>query len=185
MAQQGVNDTESALLRAVRNRIRDYTQFESHQVNVEYDAMAPSAAGNVYVCVLSGGVQAGPEYIAGTVIDELVSVRIAVVMRAPMYPRDRRRNLYFNTLTSINAYLQEIKDQIDFQYTVNDDANTILTDEAGSSEGFIEPLQWSGNGHPQAIGAEFFADSRSESQAGIMREATYIKARRIQTRTYS
>ena len=87
--------SESALLRAVVVQIRLHNTsatYQARQVEVEYDELAPATVGDLYIMVIPAGVEAGPAHnSSGGVIDKFYGVDVAMVLRAPKKPRDRRR----------------------------------------------------------------------------------------------
>jgi len=177
------NASETALLEAVRNRLRTQLTLDDHQCEIEFDEMAPATVGDKYLVVLPGGVSDGPAHrTSGQVIDEVIGVDVTVVLRATSVPRDRHRDVYLRNLMSLNDLIQKVRDAIDFKYEVNTAANVIITGLTGSTYGFTEPLKFQGmQARPVKVSAEFFAASK-EPVAGLARTVYFRGARRIQAR---
>src|SRR3972149_673131 len=97
--------SESALLRAVRDRIRLHADFENRQVEVELDEHVPPTSGDLYVLVVSAGVEPGPSHVTNAgAIDKLYNVDATSAMRAPRVPSDRRRSLFIGLSETLETY---------------------------------------------------------------------------------
>lgn len=177
------NASETALLEAVRNRLRTQLSLPDDACEIEFDEMAPATTGDTYLVVLPGGVTDGPAHkTSGQVIDEVIGVDVTVVRRATAVPRDRHRDVYLRNLTSLNDLIQQVRDAIDFKYEVNIAANAIISGLTGSQHGFIEPLKFAGmDKRPRKVSADFFAASK-EPVAGLARTVNFRGARRMQAR---
>lgn len=177
--------SESALLRAVRDQLRaSPASYTTAQCDIELDFdIIPSSVGDLYVMVLSGGYQTHPNHAtSGGVIDEVYSIDVAVVKRAPKVPRDRRRDMLFPALNSLRTEIKKIVLQIDFKYAVTTAANVIILADDSSSEGFTEPLKLESVGRVQDCPAEWFKAMPGEQVAGVMRVIHFGGARRVTTR---
>ena len=178
---------ESALLRAVRDKIRAHTSFTDRQVDIEFDEMAPATAGDVYVMVLFGGVDETPiNRSSGTVKDYEYGVDVAIAIRSPRKPRDRQRELWVDTAASFEVYENAIRDQVDFSYSVLDDANTLMiaeTEATGKCDEFIIPLRLTGVGPIRRAPAEVFAGVPGSGYAALIRTMRFRGARRPTTRS--
>lgn len=184
--------SESALLRAVVTEIRAHNSsatYLARQVEVEFDEFAPATVGDLYIMVIPAGVEPGPAHnSSGGVVDKLYGVDVAVVLRAPKKPRDRKREYLtdFRGTASVGAHFSthelNINLQIDFSYDVLGTANTFITDELSSSDGFMEPLKFAGLGPIREAPAEVFGGVSGESAAALIRTIRYRGARRIENR---
>ena len=185
--------SESALLRAVVTEIRAHNSsatYLARQVEYEIDELAPATVGGLYIMVIPAGVEAGPTHnTSGGVIDRVYGVDVAIALRAPKKPRDRRREYLtdFRGTTSIGSHFARhefnITEQIDFQNIVMTTANALILAESGSSEGFIETLKFAGLGRIREAPAEVFAGVPGESAAALIRTIRFRGARRIETLT--
>jgi len=176
--------SETALLLAVRNRLRSQvTAFTTDTCQIEYDELAPATVGDLYVVVLPGGITPGPVHNrSGTVVDEIIGIDVSVIIRIPGYPRDRRREKFIDASASLNAHLADVRKQIDWSYTINDDALTLITAQTSSTEEFIIPLRFAGiEARPRLVPSEVFAAKPGETAAGLKRGIQFRGARRIQT----
>jgi hypothetical protein len=164
-------------------------------VEVEIDELAPATVGDLYIMVIPAGVEAGPTHdqsggLAGSSgwIDRLYSVDVAIVLRTPKKPRDRRREYLtdFRGTTSIGAHFARhwlnIGEQIDFNYAVTTTANVLILAESGSADEFIEPLRFASLGPIRDAPAEVFAGMPGEPTAAFIRTIHYRGARRIENR---
>jgi hypothetical protein len=173
--------SESALLEAVRDEIRGNAAFNNNQVQVEHDEMAPSYSGDLYIAVIPAGFRNGPtHHLSGHVNDFIYSVDVAVVMRAPKYPRDRRRDLFVKTTLSLNKHITTILDEVDFTYSVNATANATISSVEGSSYGFIEVLKLTSvDPRPKLVSGAMYGDNPNEARAGLARVIHLTGARRV------
>ena len=177
--------SESALLRATRDRIREHADFTDRQVNVELDERAPATAGDLYIIVTFGSVQPGPNHHpAGSVIDWVYGVNVSIVMRAPKKPRDRTRELWVETSASLQTHMDAVMSRVDFQYPLLADANAYILAEESSTFGFVEPLRFAGAGPIRQAPAEVFAGT-GEPAAAVIRTLQFAGARRVQYLTQS
>lgn len=179
-----MREAEKSLLLAVRNRIRAECGYDDDQCQIEYDEQAPATAGDVYVVVMTGGWQPGPVHrTSGGVNDLVYSVDIGVVRRIGNIPRDRLRNVFYEHVAALTEAIDDIYVEIDFDYTLMNAANTLITEETASTEGFIEPLVFQGmERRPRLVSGEMFAAGQSGQRAGLMRTISFGGARRITTK---
>jgi len=196
--------SESALLRAVVTEIRGHVAdvgppivltYLPRQIEVEIDESAPATAGDLYIMVIPGGIEAGPTHNqSGGVVgssgwtDKLYGVDVAIVIRAPAKPRDRQAELLtgFRGTTALSTGFEthqlNIETQIDFNYTVTTTANALILAETASTDEFTEPLRLAGVGSIRPAPAEVFAGVPGEQTAAFIRTIRFRGARRIQNR---
>ena len=176
--------SESALLRAVRDRIRTHASFSNRQVQVELDDnYCPAIVGDLYVMVVPAGQSEGAHNsVSRYASDILYAVDITVVMRAPKVPRDRQREILIATAASLEVYQLAIESKIDFQEAVTTAANAYIAAEGGGSP-FTEMLKYAGADRIRRAPAELFTGSSGEPVAAIMRTYHYRGARRVKTRS--
>lgn len=175
--------TETALLQAVAERLRDYIELDSLEAQVEHDEQAPVAVGEKYFCVLTGGLSPGPTEAGNVaILDELVSVDITVIIRCAAVQRDKRRDVFLGNVRSLNAYTRKVQEAIHGNYTeLINVANTYIRRESGSTDGFIEPLRFAGTDQrPRLVPGTTFAARPEEKFAGLARTVRFRNARRIQ-----
>ena len=173
-------------MRAVRDRIRAHGSFEDRQVDVELDEMAPPTAGPVYVMVMTGGTEAGPSHATNQgARDILYNVDVAIALRAPKVPRDRKRQMFIALSKSFETYQRYVMDQVDFKYEVNDAANAYIAAETGSQDGFTEVLKFTGSSPFRQASSELFAATAGETVAAVIRTVHFRGARRLEQRTIS
>lgn len=181
---------EKNLLLACRDRLRlpQITRgggggYSDAECNVEFDEMAPATVGNVYIAVIPGGWRPGPRHnTSGGVNDLVYSIKVAVIRRAGSVPRDRTRGFLTN-LNDLNDDIDRVYQVIDWRYELINAANAMIVADGGSSDGFIEPLRWSGEiGSPRLVGAEFFGAKVGQA-AGMIRVMSFGGARRITVKT--
>lgn len=176
--------SEAALCEAVRDEIRAHAAYQERQIDVELDEIAPPTAGDLYILVIPAGSEPGPSHNTNAgAIDRLYAVDVAVAMRAPMVPRDRRRRLFLDRVRSYQLHERNILSKIDFQYAVNTSANALISANEGSTEGFIEPLKFAGTGPFRTAPADLFAAGSGETVAAVIRRIHFRGARRIETRS--
>ena len=171
-------NSETALLQAVRDQIRERCGYKDYECECEYDEMAPATTGDIYIAVLPGGWQPGPvNDLGGGVLDEILGVEVCVVKRATSKPRDRKRGLFLENLEGLNERIFSILAQQHFCVEVKARADALID----STEMFIEMLKWAGcDQRPRAVGSEFFAARSGENSAGLARSVYFRGATRTQ-----
>ena len=175
--------TESALLEAVAERLRDSIELDPTEAEVEHDEQAPVAVGEKYFCILAGGVMPGPSEAGSVLIlDEIVNVDVTVIIRCANVSRDKVREVFLGNVKSLNSQVRKVVEAIHGKYdNVINLANTFIQRESGSTEGFIETLRFAGmDTRPRLVGGATFAARPEESRAGLARTVRFRNARRIQ-----
>ncbi len=178
--------SEVHLMLAVRDRIREHADYEDKHCDVEWDEYAPATAPDLYIMVLFGSVEAGQFYKNGKVEDRVYGVNVSIALRAPRVPRDRQRKLWIEMTNSFHRHVNNIMAQIDFDYTVQANANAqmILDGEAtGACDTFISPLRFQSLGPIRPAPAEIFAGTPGESVAALVRTIRFRGAHRPSVRT--
>lgn len=174
-------DEETAILKAVRDRVREVLSLPSSSVDVELDDYVPAIAGDKHVVIVPNGWTAGPNARNSTTIDNYLNVRVVVFNRIGNIPRDRRRDVFLGYSEGINKDLLAIRNGVEFSYDVVAKANTFLGASAG--EGFIEPLRFgSVDPKPQTVDEEPFTAAApmakaSHNQLAIKRGINFVLAR--------
>lgn len=171
---------EKNLLLAVRNAIRAAGPFANDECEIEYDELAPATSGDKYIIVMPAGWRPGARHnTCGGISDLLYQVDVLVARRITHVPRDRRRERFLDNLQSLTTVMDKVFEAVDFNYTTMNAANTLITAETASTEGFTEPLKFVGmDGRPRIVGAELFGGSE-ENAAGLARTIHFGNARRI------
>lgn len=175
-------DSETALLQALRDAIRQECGYQPEQCEVEFDALVPANCGEVYVAVIPGGWRPGPSTDGnGGVLDELIDVDVEVVIRMAGVPRDRKREVFLSTLGGLNNRLWQIVTTVGhFDYRVITAAKGY---SAASSAGFIVPLKFGGMEQlPRSVSSDYFKARAGEEAAGLARKVFFRGARRLQYR---
>lgn len=175
----GVYDSETSLLVAVRDTLRIcFKDMNEDSIQVEYDEMVPTWAGKRYIAVSPGGTMPGPVHgTGGGVRDELIAITVTPVLRMTEYPRDRRRDLFLFATTALNQMIEQIRDAIDWQWSVMEYANGLL-DVPNTGQGFETALKWLGNEtKPRVVGGEEFGEM-GPSEAGMARSVYFGNASR-------
>jgi len=174
---------EKSLLLAVQERLRSVCAYTEAQCQIEYDEQAPAVTGDTYIIVMTGGWSPGPRHrTSGGVNDLLYAIDVGVVKRVTSVPRDRLRNVFFRNISALTAEVDKIYEAIDFNYDLLNAANSLITDETGSTNGFMEPLKFTGmDRRPRLVPGDLFASPGSEA-AGLMRVINFGGARRITTK---
>ena len=179
---------ETALLVAVRNRLREVGGFADDACAVEFDEMAPAKTGDVYLAVLPGGWSPGPRHnTSGGVNDLLYSVDVVVIRRIRQVPRDRLRNVFLDHLGGLNETIDIVYPIIDFSYPLLRAANTLIQSATGENDGydggFIEPLKFSGvDRRPKQYDGSMFGASSQQPGVALGRTISFSGARRITTK---
>lgn len=180
-------DAETALLKAVRNRLRDQLNLTTDECTVEIDDQVPAIARDTYYVVTPGGSRPGPRQATATAgtIDMIVSVRVVAYKKIGNTARDRRRDIFLEQVTGLNALLSAASEQIDQNETLRAAANTLLDDEAVGGA-FITPLQYAGyDPKPQSVFAQEYAaavKTQGDPQIALKRGILFGNARFLQVR---
>ena len=180
-------DSETALLLAVRERIRVGCGYGDAECEIEYDELAPATVGNVYVVVSPAGVVPGPCHEpSGGVVDKVFSVSVSVILKMHATPRSRTRELFLWTSCSLNKRLEQIQEELDFRHPwppVMERVNELVAWDG--FQGFEERLRLVGEDKkPRAANQELFAAGQTGSApAGLVRSLTFGGARRIRVKT--
>lgn len=165
--------------------------FDPKQCEIEADEMAPATVGDLYVVVMPGGYRPGPRHnTSGGVWDLIYGIDVLVIKRVSHVPRDRTRNVmigsgYLGNLDSLNEEVDRVINALDFDltYLVNRTANGLIEKETGSTQGFVEPLKFTGvDKRPKPATPELFGGT-GQGKAGLVRGVYFHGARRITTRT--
>lgn len=173
--------SEESLLEATRDHLRRVCGFSEAECEVEYDELAPAEVGQLYVAVCPNGWEPGPNSsIGGGVIDEIYGIEVAVVVRSPRTPRDRKRGLFLDRLTGVNHYIRIISAAIHFNPELMQAAAALNT---GTNQSYTEMFKFAGaDPKPRPVPSEFFAARPGEEQAGFLRAVRFHGARWIQYR---
>lgn len=176
--------SEKNLLLAVRNRLRTQLTLTDLECVVDCDEEAASVAGHKLLIVMPNGVRPGPRHeTSGGVHDLIVGVSVLVIQRSAHIARDRQREVFIGNLGELSSLIDAVHAAIDFNYDLLTAANTLISTETSSTEGFFEPLRFSGlDPRPRPAMAEMFAAVPSRQQAGLMRAIHFHGARRMKTR---
>lgn len=178
--------TEAALILAVRDKLRDNMggTWKDREITEDRDELAAAITGDKHIAVWPGGVRPGPFHgSSGTVRDQIVSVNVSLIQRAPRVPKDRDQELYLAYTNSMAATIWQIMEHIDWEYDVLNTANTTITaQEGGSPCGFNHPLVWTSmDNMPRQVTAEFFDGKKGgELRAGLVKRITFGDARRTE-----
>ena len=109
---------ETCLITAVRDRLRTALVLTDDQCNIELDDQIPAIAKDTYVAVCAAGTSPGERHSSsGGVWDLRFNVRVTVYQRTADQARDRRRNLFIDRLTGLNAMVDQVIRSVDFDYT--------------------------------------------------------------------
>lgn len=174
--------SQSALARAVRDRIAALAAFRDNQVTVEIHEWAPATAGDYHIIVTDGGIVAAPrQETSGCVIDKWHGIDVIIAIRSRNIPRDRTRNAWIALSNSFETYAELIEQQIDFSDVTRAAANAYILAETGSTQGFITPLVWVATGPIREAPPEIFAGFGDET-AALVRTLQFRRARRIRSR---
>lgn len=172
-------DTEVALLLAVRDILREKGGYAESECDCEYDE-EPSivTVGDVYLAVVPAGWSSGPDNgTCGGILDEVVSVDVACIVRGAQFPADTRRSLFMEQLSGLNRHVRKVVTTVgNFQYELHNLANQSL-----NQYGFVEPLRFgSMESKPREVDARYFGGREGEKHAGMVRVVHLVGARRIQ-----
>jgi len=133
---------ETALLVATRDRLRSQLAILPEHCDVELDDQVPAIAAQTYYAVIGAGVTPGPRHLtSGGVTDVFLSIRVVVYQRIAEVARDRRRNVFIDLLTGLNAKLDAVVQQIDFSYELTAAAAALLTGTTAEGGEFPEPFR--------------------------------------------
>lgn len=176
-------DAETALLQAVRDRLREIMQLDDRNCQIELDDLAPSIASEDYWAIVPATATPGRRNQSSGIWDMSFGVRVVLLQRTTNVPRDRRRDVFMKHLHGINAKLAKASAAIHFEYTnIINDANSIIANdtETATPGKFYEPLRWAGLDRPQTFVADAYAGqaaSMGDPVVGIKRAMNFTGAR--------
>jgi hypothetical protein len=131
---------ETALLKAVRDKIRD--ELAIGPCDLQLDDQIPATAQDDYYAVIGAGTRPGPRHnTSGGVFDLVYSVRVVIYHRITHVARDRRRSVYDNLFTTMNAKLDDIIPLLDFKYDLLADAQAMLSETVWADGKYVEPFR--------------------------------------------
>jgi len=180
-------DTETALLLAVRNILRDRLKLTNDECEIELDEEVPETVGESYTAVIPDGVTPGPaQDPSGGVLDEIYAVRVSVIMRNRLLPADKIREMFLYTSNALNRRIEDVRSIIDFQYDVQNMANLLIREGGDTLQGFIEPLRFTSRDDRPRIADPLVFRARtsgsSKAPVGLIRSISFGGARRMRER---
>jgi hypothetical protein len=168
-----------ALAIAVRDTIRADPNYGDKHCNVEFDERAPATAPQLYIIVTFGSHIAGENNEAGQLIHGEYGIDVAVALRSPVKPRDRKRDLWIESANSFRFHEITIVGLIHFRYDVITAANVLITSQEGGTPcGFYKPLSYNGAGPIREAPSEIFAGVTGETQAALIQTLRFRGAMR-------
>lgn len=119
---------EPCLLQAVQEAVKTALGLTNDQVTIESDEdFVPQQAGDLHVTITPASIRLGSTHqTSGTVRDFEYGCRVAVFVRSRAVPRDKRRTLYLDQLSGVNALLDKVVYAVDWKWAVTVRANEIL-----------------------------------------------------------
>lgn len=180
--------SETYLLTAVRDRIRTELSIQDEQCRIEPDEIVPAVGTDFYVAVIPAGMSGGPTHNQNdAVFDLYLSVKVVCYQKIGNVPRDRRRDVFLERLTGLNARLDKIMYAIDKNRSVVETASNLLQVEVPLANPFIEPLRFvSLDSKPRAVVASEYdgtpdAQNASNPVVALARGVTFGRARIMET----
>lgn len=181
----GPLDTETAMLVAVRDRLRTELSLTNDECEIEYDELAHASVGKRYVIVIPGGLRPGELHDpnSGT-MDEIVSVSVMVILRNRDVPRDRMRQMFVSTNAALNRQIARVREAIDCKVDLLAEADEWLV-TAQTGQGFCEMLRWVGqDDKPRGVNPEIFSGDGTQA-AGMARVIRFSGARRLRQHSWT
>jgi len=133
---------ETALLRAIRTRLRTEMILRDSQCDVELDDQLPAIAEETYFTIMAAGSTPGPRHSSsGGVWDFLINVRVVVYQRCAHVARDRKTDLFLDLQTGLNAKLDGVIRLLDQSYALTTAAKALLVGTTASAGEFPEPFR--------------------------------------------
>lgn len=134
---------ETCLITAVRNRLRTSLALSDDQCNIELDDQIPAIAKDTHIAVTAAGTTPGERHSSsGGVWDLRFNVRVTVYQRMADQARDRRRNLFIDRLTGLNALVDQVIRAVDFDYSnVLAAAEALLVGTPAAGGNYPEPFR--------------------------------------------
>lgn len=152
---------ENALLKSVRAILRETLRMTDTNCEIEPDDNIPAIAGDEYVAIVPGGMVPGPRHnSSGGIWDTLFSFRVVVYHRMAHIPRDRRRNVFLDRSTGLNARLNEAMAVLDFSNALIAEATAELNRNTPTGQ-FVEPARFASvDAQPRLITFETYDAER-------------------------
>lgn len=171
----------SALLTAVRDRLRATIPLPPEVCDIQEDAQPIAQIGQLYVAVHPLGIDPTEAPDAMMALDEFFGVGVTITRRIRSVPDDRlARQVYLDTITNQSTGMERlaylIRVRIHKRQEVIDAANQLIT----GSQQFMEVLRWSGmDPWPKKVdGTWFFA--KPEAASGLTQTVMFSGGRRAQ-----
>jgi hypothetical protein len=110
--------------------------LDDQQCDTELDDIVPAMSGKTHVVVTSGGVGAGKYQAKSTTgtTHLVIAVRVVVFLRIGDVPQDRRRDIYLQNVTGLNALLGDVMTYVDGIEAIKAEAEALLTGSAATGK---------------------------------------------------
>jgi hypothetical protein len=184
-----VLSAEPCLLQAVQEAVKTALGLTDDQCTIESDEdFVPQTAGDLHVSIVPASISLGNVHqSSGTTRDVEYGCRVSVFVRSRAVPRDKRRTLYLDQLSGVNALLDKVVYSVDWKASITARANQILaaiTPTAGPFVGYLRLIAIDSRVRGVAVdtyGASSQASaSGSEVMAGVTRGITLGRIRRLE-----
>lgn len=165
-------DPETAMLRAVRTRLRANMTLADSECDVEDDGLPPPVWRTRYLAIQPAQFENRRE--ADLSLTIRIGLDVVVYVRVPFIGETKSRDLLADKI-GITALCFSV-----IQAVHNDYANVMNVANASLAAGqaFVEPLQFEGVSAPRRVsGAELFADTENpEKNAAMVRTVRFRNA---------
>jgi hypothetical protein len=178
----------SALLKSVRNLVRNEMQLDEQTCAIMPGPLPPPSCGQRFLSIYLSEWRPGDRDL-NRGIDEYFSVTLTWSYRVAYLPADAHgEEAYIQQLEGIEAASRLLIPLLHQNIEVMSGANNLILD---GEYKFIEPLRWQGGDPvPKYVGAAWFGSGEAQSKSGpednkvgLVQEVTFGEARRIQPLT--
>jgi hypothetical protein len=167
-----------AVLKVVRDHLRNRLSLASGQCDVRPDGRPIDAAGDLYVCISEGGVQSESRLH----LSERYEIEVSIWRRATAAPTDRQGDLllpddqYLANMTTLDDLERAVIAQVHGNDAdIRQAANAVLISGGASGDGFSVTLFYAGRGP-----SETFADHARANVGWIGRRLRFGGMLRVQ-----
>lgn len=187
---ESIVDTESALMLAVRDQLREKVPLDHDECEIEFADMAPASAGQLYVAVKCVSHTPGDSYEGthGDTDDEIIDIDTVIALRVSHVGRDRLREKYmctsnlFATRATINALAERIRKVLvppRSRYWELMERADLLLHEVSTGQKWEQRLRWKGHApNVRVTDPGFWGETPGKSPVGLLRAVHFGGAQR-------
>lgn len=158
---------ETCLLLAVRAKLRTDLHLADTDCDIVFEDELPPTAPKLYVAIAGVGAGAGERHSSsGVVWDMRFSARVTVYQRMADIARDRRRSVFIERLTGLNAVVDQVIRSLDNSNSLMRAAELLLVGSPAAGGQFPEPFrEFQIDPAPRAVFADPYEAAQMQNAA--------------------